>query len=649
MNRTYKYALTAVLGAALALPAFAQTEGYKDVPENHWAYEALVKLKAEGLLVGYPDGEFKGKRLTTRYELAAAIWAVYQNLRNITDSLDSQIKVLQSRGGGTDGGASAAEIQALRDSITALQSDVNTLKGYGDEIATLRKLTDQFQKELQSLGVDVEAMKQNLSDLNKRVGDIEARMPTVKITGDANLFISAGFAQAGGVGVNQDGRVFGFNRNGPNAAGFEDLSVIHDLGIGFSSTNETGPRVKGTLVIGNGYVSPAGNGFGNQSDYAAFVNTQYVEGDSTLFLQNLEVSFPTSVGGLGFNARVGRIGYKSSPMMVQRIDNTSFFSNDRWDNGLYMIDGAEVGFDFLKGKLNVILARTSQNGTTSNQPFQPLTASAEQRTFLGYQGIGNTLPGGFPVSRIMGVDFTTNLLQNGTINAAYLILDADESYGTVGSTGGQVNRLELFGGDIKMRFGGIDVGAGYGQVNFKDDSRRSLTENNKYYQANVGYAGDRFGLWGGYRHIETNYVAPGDWGRYGLIRNPTNVKGFNVGGSLNLTPALSLNGTYEQLEQILTGDGEIRKFAIELKYNLPSGVKLLGGYEDTRFEDFGVLPTSQYRFTTVGLGYNFTTNSMFSLTYQYGDVENDFVIGNARGTGGSFSGGFVASQLSVKF
>ncbi len=648
MKLTYKYALSTVLAAAMVTPAFAQQEGYRDVPENHWAYEALVRLKREGLLVGYPDGEFKGRRLTTRYELASAIYAVYMNLKNTTDSLQTQIDALKGASGGTD------NTGPLRDQIAALQNDVNTLKGYGDEIATLRRLTDSFQKELQSLGVDVEAMKKDISDLQTRVTRLEQNKPAVEFGGDANLFLSVGFGSNGGVGANQDGKVFGFNRQGQNAAGFEDLSIIHDLGLNFKGTNTTGPKFKGTLVIGNGYNSNTGTGFGNQSDYAAFTNTQYDEGDTSLFLQNLEVEFPTSIGGLGFNARVGRIGYKVSPMILQRIDTTSFYENARWDNGLFAVDGAEVGFDFGGGKLTAILARAGDQKTTNTNAFntlnfQNITVGGEQATFLAFQGLGNSLPGGLPVARIMGVNFATNLFYNGKLNASYLLLDGNNNYGFVGSTGGAINRAEVFGGDVTFGFNKIEAGAAFGQTNYKADNSRTLDENNKYYSANAAYTGDRFGVYGGYRFIETNYLAPGDWGRYGLIRNPTNVKGFNVGGSFELTESLLLKGSYENLETIVNGSGRIEKYAANLEYNLPAGARLLGGYENTKFKNYNAGPQPEYSFVTAGIGYNFTTNSTFKLTYQYADIKNDFVIGNQRGTGGTFKGNFFASQLSVKF
>lgn len=46
----------------------AKKSSFKDIPEGHWAKEAVEVLKGNGVLEGYPDGEFKGDREMTRYE-----------------------------------------------------------------------------------------------------------------------------------------------------------------------------------------------------------------------------------------------------------------------------------------------------------------------------------------------------------------------------------------------------------------------------------------------------------------------------------------------------------------------------------------------------------------------------------------------------
>ncbi|MDP2944978.1 MAG: S-layer homology domain-containing protein [Atribacterota bacterium] len=65
-----KLVLVLVLVLAFALPVLANP--FVDVPLNHWAYDNVQSLAAKGVIVGYPDGTFGGKRTMTRYEFAEA-------------------------------------------------------------------------------------------------------------------------------------------------------------------------------------------------------------------------------------------------------------------------------------------------------------------------------------------------------------------------------------------------------------------------------------------------------------------------------------------------------------------------------------------------------------------------------------------------
>jgi len=57
----------------LALPSFAQRNPAETVPFDHWAYDAVQTLVDQGIIIGYPDGTFRGDRVMTRYEFAMAI------------------------------------------------------------------------------------------------------------------------------------------------------------------------------------------------------------------------------------------------------------------------------------------------------------------------------------------------------------------------------------------------------------------------------------------------------------------------------------------------------------------------------------------------------------------------------------------------
>lgn len=123
---------------AFAAPVFAATNPFMDVPMNHWAYDAIGQLAAHGILSGYPDGTYKGKQPTTRYEMASAL----------------------------------ARALAVVDMTKASKQDVEMLK----------KLVVEFKDELDALGVKVDA-------LDKRVAVLEDRLGGWKLSGSLRLDI----------------------------------------------------------------------------------------------------------------------------------------------------------------------------------------------------------------------------------------------------------------------------------------------------------------------------------------------------------------------------------------------------------------------------------------------------------------------------
>ena len=122
--------LATVLAAACVLgatTAFAAPNPFSDVTPNDWAYQAVSQLAAEGVVEGYPDGEFKGQQNITRYEMAQMV----------------------------------ARAMVKQDQLNAEQQ------------AQLNRLADEFANELNSLGV--------------RVSNLEDRVGNVKLTGDARV------------------------------------------------------------------------------------------------------------------------------------------------------------------------------------------------------------------------------------------------------------------------------------------------------------------------------------------------------------------------------------------------------------------------------------------------------------------------------
>lgn len=60
---------------------------FPDVPKNHWAYEYVSALKGNGVLTGYPDGEFKGDRPMTRYEFATMLYKAMLEGATLSDKI----------------------------------------------------------------------------------------------------------------------------------------------------------------------------------------------------------------------------------------------------------------------------------------------------------------------------------------------------------------------------------------------------------------------------------------------------------------------------------------------------------------------------------------------------------------------------------
>ena len=102
---------------------------FPDVPENHWASDAVAALAAKGLVEGYPDGTFKGNIALTRYEAAALLNACLDRVTEITEELkrlmkefEKELVVLKARVDGLE--AQTAELAATQFSTTTKLSGV---------------------------------------------------------------------------------------------------------------------------------------------------------------------------------------------------------------------------------------------------------------------------------------------------------------------------------------------------------------------------------------------------------------------------------------------------------------------------------------------------------------------------------------------
>jgi len=662
MNRTLKLAFGALLGSMLIIPALAQ-ENFPDIPENHWVFQALLNMKQEGILVGYPDGLFRGQRPASRYELAGAINAAYQKLKGMMGGLQSQIDALKEAG---PGGISKAELDALRADLERLKSDMDAMRKYGDDIAALQRMATQFEKDLAGLGVDVEAMKKDLSDLAARVAILERHKPAVDIHGDVNAGLHGGHSTDGLYGLTVDARPTGVGRGAyaTTPVGMDrDLSVGHEAGFQLSGTNETGPKWHGTVVIGNlmGFNTAGADGisafentmYGNQSGVAA--NLAFHEQVENVYFQDFGVTFDTSLMGQGFSAELGRFGHKSGNYFYQRIDNTPYFDNPRWDDGNWYGDGADLGFHWGQVGLNVFASRNSSrldSGEFSGSSgffneIWPLSAGP-QNFFAA---------GALSIDRVLGFDLNFRLGQSGDVMLHYIFLDSDNPM--IDPVGGVTayNRVNVWGGEVNFNIGqSLWINGGYSQSDLMDNSSRVLSDDNFAWWAQAKFNVSKVGIGVGYRHIEPWFGAPGDWGRNGFLWNPVDQKGpyadvtFNINNNVNAKISAY---DYEPVDMIFMPSGS-RFIGISAMV----GFKVAGtwdldlGWEYAQYKDIDIAGNDpNVNWYRLGLHHNMADGSMLKFMYEmsrYNDEGSGFT--GAFGLfPGDRRGGLFTTQWMRKF
>lgn len=643
MNKTLRMALGVVLMGAFVGSAIAQDQ-FPDVPENHWAYEALANMKKNGLLVGYPDGLFRGGRPATRYEMAVAIHATYQYLKNITDGLNAEIEKIKGNTGGVgynDG--------PIKDALAALQRDVAAMKGWGDDIANLKRMSATFEKELASLGVDVEAMKKDLKDLNDRVTKLEKNALPITVHGDVNFFMAAGASgKAGGArtaGLTVDGRPVGMMANGRLVGMEEDLSVFHEANLKIAGTNEEGPKWRATMQIGNifgaGGYQPGFTQGGNFRD----------AGNTNIVFTEAVAEFDTSMMGQGVSAKVGRFGWKTSHYIFQRPDTSPYYSQEGWDNRMHTIDGAQLGFNFGSAKLAVVLGRTNsgQAGTGAGTSLSSVMIGAGGITnaFGGYGLAGGA---GFLADNMLGFDLGVPLGENGNLNLSYLFHTARRDTMPAGA-----NRAQVFGAELGWGFGeNVKLDAGYAQSNTFNGNGSVIKRNNYAWHVKVNYETEKWGIGVGFREIMPDYMAAGDWGRIGTWWNPTDIRGFHVGGHFNLSEALTLGAKGEFYEgtskasartaaNLVSGD-KLNRYVIDLGYTINESWNAMLGLENVDFRPNGGGPKPFQRWYNIGLGWKMSDMAKLNLLWQISDADTRTGLPGSRNRGS-----LLTTQLSIKF
>ena len=83
-NQAISRAEFAAIAARFAEMTGQQSPAFSDLASNHWSYQAIRQVAANGWLSGYPDGSFKPNQPITRAEVAT----VSNRMLNRTPDLD---------------------------------------------------------------------------------------------------------------------------------------------------------------------------------------------------------------------------------------------------------------------------------------------------------------------------------------------------------------------------------------------------------------------------------------------------------------------------------------------------------------------------------------------------------------------------------
>lgn len=138
---------TALLGAAImagTVGAQAAANPFSDVPQDHWAYDAVAQLAADGVLEGYGDTTFQGGKAITRFEMAQMV-----------------ARAMAKQGQGVNN-----TDKALIDKLAAEFGD--ELKGLGVRVAALERNADAVKFDgFFRLRQEHFGKKNNITDTNK--------------------------------------------------------------------------------------------------------------------------------------------------------------------------------------------------------------------------------------------------------------------------------------------------------------------------------------------------------------------------------------------------------------------------------------------------------------------------------------------------
>ncbi|MDO8684246.1 MAG: S-layer homology domain-containing protein [Armatimonadota bacterium] len=604
----------------LASPVLAQGP-FTDVPTDHWAYDAVDQLVKDGIIVGYPDGTFGGQRAMTRFEFAQAVARA--------------IPVIVSMVPGGPGGVSVTPEQ-----LKALETRVETLEKAPKsdltkaDLDAIRKLSEEFRDELAALGVDVDALKRDVADLNRRVTAIEQQLERVKITGVATTFGFGDDTDSGTV-IDRDEQEL----NGDSDL-LENLFVGRDFDLGIVGKVADKAIVTVDINAGN-YL----NYIGFVDDYVG--GTRLTSAEDAFFPYYMNVEAPL----LGGSITVGRLPIQWGPYVLRKIDVDSYTVNAKTDSGDYPVDGIKGAWKFGGVGLEAVAAKVNDNDFLFNGlTSQPTAGLYNDFALIGvpfHDAGGHAMGGLETIDQFAGVRLTIGTPMNGKLGLSYIEAASSDTTG--------FDSAKLMAADLNLQVGSFLVGAAWSETDTEATVGSDIDTDNTALDANIGVELGKLGIKAGWKSIEHNFAAPGFWDKLGRWTNPTNVEGayvdlkYGLGANLNLVAAAEFlsgkNDVGTLPVEIDEEDDDIKYYTAGLKWGMGASTSIDLGLEWVKWEPLGGAETDE-KYINIGLGYQFNPNMGAKLGYQIVDFDTD---AGGHTYGADYEGNIAVAQFSVKF
>jgi hypothetical protein len=584
------------LGAALATLAMTWTvqakaqDMFKDVPKDHWAYDAISDLQTKKILLGYPDGFFHGKRVLTRYEFAVALK-----------------RALDAIGPGPAGPAGPAG-QPGAAGGAGPQGDPGPPGPPGmtpEQVDQLMKLTDTFKNELAALGADIKAINARLDALAKSVDEINRRLDRMpKIGGEFFVGFRSDMSRYGFLD-------YGGNLRGANKSLVSNVESPHDFHLTVNANLPGGVKFIGDLVDSN-YLSYNG-GLGFPGATAA-----HNGGPEVTTVYQAELSIPLSSFGSHTVLELGRFKNELTPLTYFRPDTDVYFNLPWYSDGQYVEDGFKLSSKF--GSATTQIFAGSYTSLTTNQaafgPFNdPIVGSA-----------------GATANQSAGVHVAFPLFKAGELGLTALDFSNSPTAGVIDGTAYTQSNVIVYGANLRLNPIGRfmingEVAKSVSQTDISHGSGADNDDDNAY-NLHIGYNSGPVGVQVGYQYIDPNYAAPGYWNKIGPFFNLANVAGpfLRVNYDFNKKLQGSIGGDYLQgarnradVGGLATSDS-ISRLEAGLKYKVNKMVNLSLDYEGDFVDALQpgvtgrVNPWSQY--ITLGAGVNLSGNTVLRVGYQ---------------------------------